>query len=74
MVQTSKSKATSNPKKSSGTAESVKSNKVTTSKAKPTEDQIREKAKEIYHQRILRGEKGTAVDDWNKAEKILKGS
>ena len=74
MIQTSKSKVTSNPKKSSVAAESVSNKKVTTSKSKPTEDQIREKAKEIYHQRILHGEKGTAVDDWNKAEKILKGS
>lgn len=73
-IKTAKSKVTSKPKKASGTGVAEKSKKSATGKSTPTEDQIREKAKEIYHQRILHGEKGTAVDDWNKAEKILKGS
>jgi hypothetical protein len=73
-IKTAKSKATSKPKKTSGAGEAVKSKKVTTSKSTPTEEQIRKKAEEIYHQRIKRGENGTAVDDWKKAEKLLKGS
>ena len=32
------------------------------------------KAEEIYHERIARGEYGTAQDDWHKAEQLLKGS
>jgi hypothetical protein len=73
-IKAAKSKVTSKPKKASGGGEAVKSKKVTTSKSTPTEDQIRKKAEEIYHQRIKRGEHGTAVDDWKKAEKLLKGS
>lgn len=74
MQKTTKSKVASKPEKASMTSVTEKSKKVTAGKSNPTEDQIREKAKEIYHQRILRGEKGSAVDDWNKAEKLLKGS
>ncbi|KPK82011.1 MAG: hypothetical protein AMS27_14960 [Bacteroides sp. SM23_62_1] len=55
-----------------GTKAGVK--KVTASKTAPTEEQIRRKAEEIYHERIARGEHGTAEDDWHKAEKLLKGS
>jgi hypothetical protein len=38
----------------------------------PEEEEIREKAIEIYYQRIDRGENGTAVDDWLEAEKSLR--
>jgi len=41
--------------------------------SKLTEEQIREKAKEVYHDRLKRGEYGTALDDWHRAEKLLKG-
>jgi hypothetical protein len=37
----------------------------------PTEEEIREKAKEIYLQRIDRGENGNAEEDWLEAEKYL---
>ena len=74
MQKTTKSKAASKPVKASVAGESAKGKKVATGKSKPTEDQIRKKAEEIYHQRIKRGENGTAVDDWKKAEKLLKGS
>jgi hypothetical protein len=39
--------------------------------SKPTEEQIRDKAREIYHERLKRGEYGTANDDWHQAEKLL---
>jgi hypothetical protein len=73
-IKTAKSKVTSKPKKTSGAGVAEKSKKVATGKSTPTEEQIRKKAEEIYHQRIKRGEHGTAVDDWKKAEKLLKGS
>ena len=41
---------------------------------KPTEEQIRRKAQEIYDKRTARGEFGTEYDDWHQAEKILTES
>ncbi len=73
-MKTSKTKATSKPKKTSDAVKEVKIRKVATRKSEPTEDEIRKKAEEIYHQRIARGEHGTALDDWNKAKELLKGS
>ena len=73
-IKSSKSKATSTPKKTSGAEKSGKSKIVSTPKSTPSEEKIREKAKEIYHERLKRGEYGTALDDWHKAEKLLKGS
>ena len=40
-------------------------------KSEPSEEEIREKANEIYQQRIDRGEFGTAEEDWIEAEKYL---
>lgn len=40
----------------------------------PGEDEIREKAREIYFERIARGEHGTPEDDWREAEELLMGS
>jgi hypothetical protein len=37
----------------------------------PGEDEIREKAIEIYNRRIESGEHGTAESDWHEAEKML---
>ena len=73
-MKTSKAKVAGRPKKTSETKKAVKSKKVSTSKSEPGEAEIREKAKEIYHQRIARGENGTPLDDWFKAEDLLKGS
>jgi hypothetical protein len=73
MMKTSNAKAISKPKKTSEAGKAVKSRKVTTSKSGPSEEEIREKAKEIYHLRIERGEDGTTVDDWLKAEELLRG-
>jgi len=38
----------------------------------PDEEDIREKAKEIYCQRIERGEQGTPENDWFEAENYLR--
>jgi hypothetical protein len=54
------SKTISRPGKTSGNKEQEKSKIVINSKSVPGEDEIREKAAEIYHQRIDRGENGTA--------------
>jgi hypothetical protein len=40
----------------------------------PGEEEIREKAEEIYLQRIDRGEHGTPDDDWIAAEEYLRDS
>lgn len=63
----------SRPKKAATEGKVVRSKKVNAPKPSPTEEEIRKKAEEIYHERISRGEYGTAEDDWHKAEKILKG-
>jgi hypothetical protein len=44
----------------------------TLSKRVVSEIDIHEKANDIYHQRIDRGETGNAVQDWIEAEKILR--
>jgi DNA/RNA endonuclease G (NUC1) len=72
--KTSKVKGISKPIKTSKTGGTVKSKKLTTSKYIPNEEEIRKKANEIYLQRINRGEHGTALDDWHKAEELLRGS
>jgi aconitase A len=73
-MKTSKEKTISKPKKTSTVGKSVKGKKVTTIKSGPSEEEIREKAKEVYHERIARGEYGTAEDDWLEAEGFLRGS
>ena len=72
-MKTSKAKTIGKLKKTSETGEAVKS-KVTTSKYEPSEEEIRNKAKEIYHKRIAKGEYGTAEGDWLKAEELLRSS
>ena len=62
-------------KKTGNSTKSLKSKKageITLKKLNPEE--IREKAKEIYNQRIARGEVGSAESDWLKAEEYLKKS
>jgi hypothetical protein len=45
--------------------------KVNVRKEWPGEEEIREKAMEIYNQRIERGEHGNAESDWLEAERLL---
>ena len=73
-MKTLKAKTISKPKKTSKVSKTVRSKKVTISKSVPNEEEIRKKAEEIYHKRIARGEDGTAIDDWHKAEELLRGS
>jgi hypothetical protein len=42
-----------------------------TKKGKPTEENIRQKAQEIYNERLVNGEYGNELEDWQKAEKLL---
>lgn len=58
-----------NSSKDSG---AVMSKKVTIKYSAPDEEEIREKATEIYYQRIERGEQGTPENDWYEAEKYLR--
>jgi len=73
MMKTTKTKTVSKPKKTTAAAKAPKKKQVTAGKYVPTEDEIREKAKEIYYERIARGEHGTPEDDWHEAEELLKG-
>ena len=73
-MKTLKAKAISKLKKTSKTDEALKSRKVTTSKYVPSEEEIQKKAREIYYERIARGEHGTAESDWREAEELLRGS
>ncbi len=74
MMKTTKGKAISKPKKTSDSVKSIKSRKATTIKSLPSEEEIRDKAREIYYERISRGEHGTAEGDWREAEELLRGS
>lgn len=67
-------KAINKQEKISEDKDAVKSKKVIFSKSEPSEEDIREKAEEIYKQRIDRGEHGNASDDWFEAEKFLRDS
>ena len=71
-MKTQKFKANTEQKKASNSGEADRGKNVTASKYQPREEEIREKAKEIYLERIARGEHGTSMDDWAKAEKLLK--
>jgi hypothetical protein len=73
-MKTSKAKTISKPKKTPVTGKAVTGKKVTAIKSGPGEEEIRAKAKEIYHERIARGEHGTPENDWLKAEQLLKVS
>jgi hypothetical protein len=73
-MKTSKTNAISKPKTTSVAGKAVKSKKVSSSKSEPSDEEIRNKAREIYYERIARGEHGTPENDWLEAEKLLKGS
>jgi hypothetical protein len=73
-MKTTKSKTVSKPRKTSDAVKKVTKKKVAAGKYVPTEEEIREKAREIYYERIARGEHGTSESDWREAEELLKGS
>jgi hypothetical protein len=67
-----KTKTVRQPKKVTSAQKTV--TKASTSvKIIPGEEQIREKAREIYLERVALGRQGTAEDDWRKAEELLMG-
>jgi hypothetical protein len=68
------SKAASKPKKTTEGKKPAKNVKVTVRGYIPSEEEIRNKAEEIYNNRIAAGEQGTATGDWLKAEEYLKSS
>ena len=70
-MKTTKTKTVSKPKKTPASVKTIK--KVTAGRSMPSEEEIREKAREIYYERIARGEHGTPEDDWKEAEELLKG-
>jgi len=49
-----------------------KKKKISIEKYIPSEEEIREKANELYLQRMERGENATAENDWIEAEKLLR--
>jgi hypothetical protein len=73
MMKTTKTKTVSKPKKASTAAKPTKK-KTASPKNVPGENEIREKAREIYFERIARGEHGTPESDWREAEELLMGS
>lgn len=64
----------SRSKKSVEVKDPFKRKKIKVSKPVITEDDIREKANEIYLRRIANGEYGTSENDWIEAEKSLRNS
>jgi intergrase/recombinase len=73
MMKTTKAKTISKPKKTPDAGKALAKKKVTSSRYIPSEEEIREKAREIYYERIARGEHGTPEGDWREAEDLLKG-
>jgi hypothetical protein len=73
MMKTTKAKTISKPKKTPDAGKALAKKKVISSRYIPSEEEIREKAREIYYERIARGEHGTPEGDWREAEDLLKG-
>jgi hypothetical protein len=65
------SKSMSESGKRGKAKDSVKNRKIIINESGPTEEEIREKANELYLQRIERGEDGTAENDWAEAERYF---
>lgn len=68
------SKENSQLKKSSNVAKPAKSKIIADNIPTPSHEEISQKAKELYLQRIERGEHGSAEQDWINAEKALEES
>jgi hypothetical protein len=72
-MKTTKTKTVRQTKTKTSDGKTSKTRKTSAGKYIPTEDEIREKAREIYFERIARGEHGTPEDDWKEAEELLMG-
>lgn len=73
-MKTTKTSTDSKLEKTSRTGKTAKSKKAKTTRYIPSEEEIRDKAREIYYERISRGEHGTPEGDWHEAEELLRGS
>ena len=62
------------PKNTSKGTKPVENKKIAENKTTPTHEEIRQKANELYFQRIARDEHGSAEQDWINAEKALEES
>jgi hypothetical protein len=77
-MKTTKPKTAGRPKKETTSVVQEKRKKIETGaraavkKSVPSEEEIRLKAYEIYHQRVARGESGSEMDDWMKAMQTFK--
>jgi hypothetical protein len=65
------SKSVGKTKTTTRNKDSIGRNESSTRKSRPSEEDIRVKAEDLYHQRIDRGENGTAENDWLSAENYL---
>ena len=68
------SKENSKMEKNSKVTKPVENNIIIENKTAYTHEEIRQKANELYLQRIEIGENGTAEQDWINAEKALEES
>lgn len=66
-----KTKSNEKSKKNSKIQDSKGSKVVVAARPKPTEEDIRNKASELYHERIQSGEHGSAEEDWAEAERYF---
>ena len=73
-MKTTKANAVSKPKKTADAGKTLKKKKITPEKYVVSEEEIREKAREIYYERIARGEHGTPESDWHEAEELLRAN
>jgi hypothetical protein len=71
-MATSKTVKTGNKKKTSKAEELLKSEIVENRNAPLEEEDIRQKAAQIYHERLASGENGTELSDWLQAEATLR--
>lgn len=74
IMATSKTAKTSKTKSTSKASQPANSEIVVNHKIQPPEEEIRQKAEQIYYERIDRGEHGTDLSDWLEAEALLRDS
>jgi hypothetical protein len=68
------SKPVSDKTESAGSLKKEKKSEISANGSQISEEIIREKANDLYLQRLERGEHGTAENDWIEAEKHLRDS
>lgn len=73
-MKTSNTKESTRSKTTRTTNVASKARKSKALRPEPDEEEVRKKAREIYNKRVKKGEPGTELDDWYKAEKLLKRS